>query len=92
MKMFTKAALTLLAATSFATVAVASPGDGAYGAVVREQAKVNTLEHKLENQGVKVDQNFDLRSANTPRDKAELLSERAQDLQLKLNQVKSQHS
>lgn len=92
MNTLTKVALTLLATTSFASAAFAAPGDGTYGSVVRAQEKVNNLEQQLESRGVNVNTSIDMSTVHTFQDKAAVLNAKAQDLQLKLNELKSQNS
>ena len=80
MNTFTKSALTFLAASSIASVALAAPGDATYGKSLRGQV------HSLESQSKEVNVSLEDNAAFAPTIKASSEnSQRADFLQNKLN-------
>lgn len=91
MNTFTKGALTFLAASTIASVAMAAPGDATYGSAVKAQADVNQLTTEIQHLGAQPVSNVDLSNAHSMSAQAKLLNVKAQDLQLQLNELKSQN-
>ncbi|WP_133011986.1 hypothetical protein [Marinomonas flavescens] len=82
MNTFTKSALTLLAASSIATMAFAAPGDATYGKSVRSQISSLGLESQTQNFNVDLNNN----AAFAPTIKAsEDNAHRAEFLQNQIN-------
>ncbi|MEL0621489.1 hypothetical protein V6238_00140 [Marinomonas arenicola] len=80
MNTFTKSALTFLAASSIASVALAAPGDATYGQSTRGQL------HSLESQAKDINVSLEDNAAFTPTQKASSEnSHRADFLQNELN-------
>lgn len=92
MNMITKSVLTLLAASSIATVAVAAPGDATYGQITLQKANIQSLSAKIDSLGGSTGSDVSLNTANTQLDKAHALETKASNLQLQLNALQDQKS
>ncbi|REG85833.1 hypothetical protein [Marinomonas pollencensis] len=92
MKLFTKSALTILAASSIASVAVAAPGDSTYGKIAKAEAQIHSLESQLNSKGVAVDVNADTNAAISPSEKVADLNKQVRSLQSQLDAVTAQRS
>ncbi|MBJ7553743.1 hypothetical protein [Marinomonas spartinae] len=92
MNLVTKSALALFAAVSISSVAMAAPGDASYGSKVKAQADVQQLESEIQQLGATPNLGVNLSTAKTVNTQAKLLNTAAENLQLQLNELKSQNS
>ena len=92
MNTFTKSALTLLAATSISSVALAAPGDATYGNIYRAQTNINILTSKIESLGHNVNTSVDVNAAIAPSAKTAALNAKVSDLRLQLSALQTQRA
>ncbi|MEL0638431.1 hypothetical protein V6259_16905 [Marinomonas sp. TI.3.20] len=92
MNTFTKSALTLLAATSISSVALAAQGDATYGDIYRAQNNIHNLTSQIESLGHNVNANFDVNAAIAPSAKAAALNAKVSDLRLQLSALQTQRA
>lgn len=85
MNVFTKSALTLLAATAISTVAFANDD-----ALVEAQSRIDVIAAQLESMGAEVDSNVDLNAAATPAEKEAMLGAKFEELQIQLEGLQAQ--
>ncbi|MEL0638847.1 MULTISPECIES: hypothetical protein [Marinomonas] len=92
MNTFTKSALTVLAAASISSVALAAPGDATYGDIYRAQTNIHDLTSQIESLGHNVNTSADVNAAIAPSAKAAALNAKVSDLRLQLSALQTQRS
>ncbi|MEP3351476.1 MAG: hypothetical protein ABJN96_16175 [Marinomonas sp.] len=85
MNVFTKSALTFLAATAISTAAFANDD-----ALAEAQSRVDAIAAQLESMGAEVDSSVDLNAASTPAEKEAMLGAKFEELQIQLEDLQAQ--
>lgn len=84
MNVFTKTALTLLAATTISTAVFANDG-----ALAEAQSRVDAISAQLESMGAEVDATVDLNAAATPIEQEAALAAKYEELQAQLEDLQA---